>query len=76
MAMEKNENQPKGFSEVLNFIKETKDGKFTGEDFSITEHLKFSISHEEIDYIQNENIQTCEIILYGLNWNYLISVYP
>ncbi len=65
--MEKKDNQPKGYSEVLNFIEETKDGKFTGEGFSIAELLKFSISHEEIDFIQNENIQTCEIILYGLS---------
>ena len=35
--MIKNENQPKDLSEVLNFIEDTKDGKFTEEGVSITD---------------------------------------
>lgn len=65
--MIKNENQPKDLSEVLNFIEDTKDGKFTEEGVSITELLKCSISREEVESIQNENLQTNEIILYGLS---------
>ncbi len=65
--MIKNENQPKDLSEVLNFIEDTKDGKFTEEGVSITELLKCSISREEVEFIQNENLQTNEIILYGLS---------
>lgn len=65
--MIKNENQPKDLSDVLNFIEETKDGKFTEEGVSITELLKCSISREEVESIQNENLQTNEIILYGLS---------
>lgn len=33
------------------------------------ELLKCTISREEIAYIQNENFQHNEIILYGLSWN-------
>lgn len=65
--MEKNDKQPKGFSEVVDFIENTKDGKFTERGFSITELLKCNISREEIAYIQNENFQHNEIILYGLS---------
>ena len=65
--MDKNEKQPNGFSEVLDFIEDTKKGIYTEEGVSITELLKYSISREEFDYVQNENTQTCEIILYGLN---------
>ncbi len=65
--MEKNDKQPKGFSEVLDFIENTKDGKFSERGVSITELLKCTISREEVTYIQNENFQHNEIILYGLS---------
>lgn len=65
--MENNDNQPKDFSEVLDFIEDTKDGKFTEQEFSISELLKCSISREEVEYIRNDNIQTSEIFLYGLH---------
>ena len=38
--MEKNDKQPKGLSEVLDFIEDTKDGRFTERGTSITELLK------------------------------------
>ena len=63
--MEKNDKQPKGFSEVLDFIENTKDGKFTEGGVSITELLKGTISREEVAYVQNESFH--EIILYGLS---------
>ena len=65
--MEKNDKQPKGFSEVLDFIENTKDGKFTKGRVSITELLKCTISREEVSFIQNESLQPNEIILYGLS---------
>ncbi|MBQ9163753.1 MAG: hypothetical protein IJ163_03145 [Bacteroidaceae bacterium] len=65
--MEKNNKQPEGYSEVIDFIENTKEGKFTEESVTIEELLKCSISHEDVDYIQNENIQTSEIFLYGLH---------
>lgn len=65
--MEKNGKQPEGFSEVLGFIENTKEGKFTEGGVSITELLKCTISREEVAYIQNEGFQPNEIILYGLN---------
>ncbi len=65
--MEKNDSQPKGLNEVLDFIEDTKEGKFTEEGFTIKELLKCTISREEVEYIQNENFQMCETILYGLN---------
>ena len=65
--MEKNNKQPTGFSEVLDFIENTKDGKFSEGGVSITELLKCTISREEVTYIQNENFQHNEIILYGLS---------
>ena len=65
--MDKIDKQPKGYSEVLNFIENTKDGKFNVEGVSITELLKCTISREEITYIQNESFQPNEFILYGLN---------
>lgn len=65
--MEKNNKQPKGFSEVLDFIENTKDGKFSEGGVSVTELLKCTISREEVAYIQNESIQPNEIILYGLS---------
>lgn len=65
--MEKNDKQPKGFSEVVDFIENTKDGKFTERGFYITELLKCTISREEIAYILNENFQHNEIILYDLS---------
>ena len=65
--MEKNDKNPKGYNEILDFIEDTKEGKFTEKDFSITGLLKCSISHEEVEYIQNVNVPTCEIVLYGLN---------
>lgn len=64
--MEKNNKQPEGFSEVLSFIENTKEGKFT-KGVSITELLKCTISREEVAYIQNESFQPNEIILYGLS---------
>ena len=65
--MDNNEKQPKEFSDVLDFIEETRDGKFTDKEFSISELLKSSISREEAKSIQNDNIQTSEIILSGLH---------
>ncbi len=65
--MEKNDKQPEDFSEVLDFIENTKEGKFTEDGVSFTELLKCTISREEIAYIENENFQHGEIILYGLN---------
>lgn len=65
--MENNDNQPKDFSEVLDFIEDTKDGKFTEKRFSISELLNCSISREEVEFIQNDNIQASEIFLYGLH---------
>ena len=65
--MEKNDKQPKGLSEVLDFIEDTKDGRFTERGTSITELLKCTISREEVSFIQNESFQPSEIILYGLN---------
>lgn len=65
--MENNDNQPKDFSEVLDFIEDARDGKFTNKGFSISELLKCSISREEAESIQNDNIQTSEIVLYGLH---------
>ncbi|MDO4993938.1 MAG: hypothetical protein Q4E32_02915 [Bacteroidales bacterium] len=65
--MEKNDKQPKGFSEVLDFIEKTREGKFTERDVSITELLKFSISREEVSVAPNEISQPNEIILYGLS---------
>lgn len=64
--MEKNK-QPKGYSEVLDFIENTREGKFTEGGVSITELLKCTISREEVSYIQNEDLQQNGIILYGLN---------
>lgn len=64
--MEKIDNQPKDFSEVLDFIENVKEGKFTEEEVSIKELLKCTISREEVAYFQNESIQPSEIILYGL----------
>ena len=65
--MEKNDKQPKDFSEVLDFIENTKDGKFTEGRISITELLKCTISREEVSFIQNESLQPNELILYGLS---------
>ena len=65
--MDKNEKQPNGFSEVLDFIENTREGKFTEGGVSITELLKCTISREEVSYIQNEDLQQNGIILYGLN---------
>lgn len=65
--MKKNNKRPEGFSEVLSFIENTKEGKFTEEGVSITELLKCTISREEVAYIQNESFQPNEFILYGLN---------
>lgn len=65
--MEKISKQSKGFSEVLDFIEDTKEGKFTEGGVSIKELLKCTISREEIECIQNGSLQHSEIILYGLN---------
>ena len=65
--MEKNDKQPEGFSEVLDFIEKTKEGKFTELGVSFTKLLKCTISREEVSFVQNENLQHNEIILYGLS---------
>lgn len=65
--MEKIDKQPKGFREVLDFIENAKEGKYTEDEVSIRLLLKCTISREEVTYIQNESNQTSETILYGLN---------
>ena len=54
-------------SSLLDFIEDTKNGKYSKADFSIQELVKCTITRDEISYISNDDIQTNVTILYGIN---------
>ncbi len=60
-------NKSKNSSSLLEFIEETKRGKYTNEEFSIQELIECTITREEIAYLSNNELEANVTVLYGIN---------
>lgn len=60
-------NKSKNSSSLLEFIEETKRGKYTNEELSIQELIECTITREEIAYLNNNELEANVTVLYGIN---------
>ena len=60
-------NKSKNSSSLLEFIEETKMGKYTNGEFSIQELIECTITREEIAYLSNNELEANVTVLYGIN---------
>lgn len=52
--------------ELMSFIEDTREGKFSEENVSFRELLQCTITRQDVAYFENDNCQNVGTVLYGL----------
>lgn len=65
--MENKDKQPLNHEEIVEFVENTRAGRFSGTDISFRELLQCTISREDVILLENNNIQDVGTILYGIH---------
>ena len=65
--MEKNNKQPQEIEDFVAFVEKTRAGEFSDKNISFCEVLKCSISREDVNFYDNDNVQEVGTVLYGIH---------
>jgi len=65
--MENRNNQTQEVEKYMDFISDTREGKFSNDNVSFQEILQCTISREDVVFLENDNIQNEETFLYGIH---------
>ena len=65
--MENKDKQPLNHEEIVEFVENTRAGRFSGMDISFREILQCTISREDVIFLENNNLQDVGTILYGIH---------
>ncbi len=59
-------DQKNDIDDLMSFIEETREGKFSEDNISFRELLQCTITREDVAYFENDNSQNVGAVLYGL----------